>query len=63
MPTQELPGESGNPRDPFVRPSYDVRVDLFPGPQPTFQVAVGRSTDAAGAMRRPAGLARPKLGP
>ena len=41
----------------------DVRVDLFPGQQHTFQMAVGRSKDADGAMRRPADSARPKLGP
>jgi len=41
----------------------DVRVDLFPGQQPTFQMAVGRSKDADEAMRQLADLARPKLGP
>ena len=41
----------------------DVRVDLFPGQQPTFQMAVGRSKDADEAMRRLAHLAGPKLGP
>jgi acetyl esterase/lipase len=41
----------------------DVRVDLFPGQQHTFQMAVGRSKDADEAMRRLADLARPKLGP
>jgi monoterpene epsilon-lactone hydrolase len=30
----------------------DVRVDLFPGQQHTFQMAVGRSKDADEAMRR-----------
>jgi acetyl esterase/lipase len=41
----------------------DVRVDLFPGQQHTFQMAVGRSKDADEAMRRLADSARPKLGP
>ena len=40
----------------------DVRVDLFPGQQHTFQMAVGRSKDADEAMRRLADLARSKLG-
>jgi acetyl esterase/lipase len=98
MPTQELPGESGNPRDPFVSPFYaglaglpplyiqagsdetlldnsrlfadrarqagaDVRIDLLPGQQHTFQMAVGRPKDADEAMRRPADLRDLKLGP
>ena len=98
MPTQELPGESGNPRDPFVSPMYaglaglpplyiqawsdetlpedsqlfadrarqaggHVRIDLFPGQQPTFQMAGGRPKDADEAMRRPADLGHLKLGP
>ena len=41
----------------------DVRIDLFPGQQHTFQMAVGRPKDADEAMRRLAHLARPKLGP
>ena len=41
----------------------DIRVDLLPGQQQTFQMAVGRSKDAGEAMRRLADLARPKLGP
>jgi acetyl esterase/lipase len=41
----------------------DVRVDLFPGQQHTFQMAVGRLKDADEAMRRLANSARPKLGP
>jgi len=41
----------------------DVRVDLFPGQQPTFQIAVGRSKDADEAMRRLADSVGPKLGP
>jgi epsilon-lactone hydrolase len=40
-----------------------VRVELFPGQQRTFQMAVGSSKDADEAMRRLADLARPKLGP
>jgi monoterpene epsilon-lactone hydrolase len=44
------------------RAGADVRVDLFPGQQPTFQLAVGRSKDADEAMRRLADLAHPKLG-
>ena len=40
-----------------------VRVDLFPGQQHTFQMAVGRPKDADEAMRRLADLACPKLGP
>jgi acetyl esterase/lipase len=34
----------------------DVRVDLFPGQQHTFQMAVGRSKEADEAMRRLADL-------
>jgi epsilon-lactone hydrolase len=30
MPTQELPGESGNPRDPFVSPFYAGLAGLPP---------------------------------
>lgn len=30
MPTQELPGESGNPRDPFVSPLYAGLAGLPP---------------------------------
>jgi acetyl esterase/lipase len=41
----------------------DIRVDLVPGQQHTFQMAVGRPKDADEAMRRLAELARPKLGP
>jgi monoterpene epsilon-lactone hydrolase len=41
----------------------NVRVDLFPRQQHTFQMAVGRSKDADEAMRRLADLARSKLGP
>lgn len=41
----------------------DVRVDLVPGQQHTFQMAVGRAKDADEAMRWLADLARPKLGP
>ena len=98
MPTQELPGESGNLRDPFVSPLYaglaglpplyiqawsdetlldnsrlfadrarqagaDVRIDLLPGQQHTFQMAVGRPKDADEAMRRPADLGHLKLSP
>jgi monoterpene epsilon-lactone hydrolase len=40
-----------------------VRVDLVPGQQHTFQMAVGRAKDADEAMRWLADLARPKLGP
>jgi monoterpene epsilon-lactone hydrolase len=45
------------------RAGADVRVDLFPGRQHTFQMAVGRPKDADEAMRRLADLACPKLGP
>jgi len=45
------------------RAGADIRVDLLPGQQHTFQMAVGRSKDADEAMRRLADLARPKLGP
>jgi epsilon-lactone hydrolase len=40
-----------------------VRVDLLPGQQHTFLMAVGRPEDADEAMRRLADLARLKLGP
>ena len=40
-----------------------ARVDLFPGQQHTFQMAVGHSKDADEAMRRLADLPRPKPGP
>jgi dihydrofolate reductase len=40
----------------------DVRVDLLPGQQHTFQMAVGRPEDADEAMLRLADRARPKLG-
>jgi acetyl esterase/lipase len=41
----------------------DVRVDLFPGQQHTFQMAVGRSKDAAEAMRRLADSGPSEAGP
>ena len=41
----------------------DARVDLVPGQQHTFQMAVGRPKGADDAMRRLTDRARPKLGP
>jgi epsilon-lactone hydrolase len=40
----------------------DVRLDLFPGQQHTFQMAAGRSELADDAIRRLAAWVRPKLG-
>ncbi|HWE07775.1 MAG TPA: alpha/beta hydrolase [Solirubrobacteraceae bacterium] len=40
----------------------EVRLDLFPGQQHTFQMAAGRSPKADDAIRRLAEWARPKLG-
>jgi monoterpene epsilon-lactone hydrolase len=40
----------------------DVRLDLFPGQQHTFQMAAGRSPEADDAIGRLAEWARPKLG-
>jgi monoterpene epsilon-lactone hydrolase len=40
----------------------DVRLDLFPGQQHTFQIGAGRSSEADEAIRRLAEWARPKLG-
>jgi epsilon-lactone hydrolase len=40
----------------------DVRLDLFPGQQHTFQIGAGRSPEADDAIRRLAEWARPKLG-
>ena len=40
----------------------EVRLDLFPGQQHTFQMAAGRSPEADEAIRRLAEWARPKLG-
>jgi epsilon-lactone hydrolase len=40
----------------------DVRLDLFPGQQHTFQMAVGRSAVADDAIQRLAGWVRPRLG-
>jgi epsilon-lactone hydrolase len=40
----------------------DVRIDLFPGQQHTFQIGAGRSPEADEAIRRLAEWARPKLG-
>jgi epsilon-lactone hydrolase len=40
----------------------DVRLDLFPGQQHTFQIGAGRSPQADDAIRRLAEWARPKLG-
>ena len=48
--------------DPARQAGADVRVDLCPGQQHTFQMAVGRSKDAGEAMRRLADLACPKPG-
>jgi monoterpene epsilon-lactone hydrolase len=44
------------------RAGLDVRLDLFPGQQHTFQMAAGRSPEADDAVRRLAEWARPKLG-
>jgi monoterpene epsilon-lactone hydrolase len=40
----------------------DVRLDVFPGQQHTFQMAAGRSPDADDAIRRFADWVRPHLG-
>jgi epsilon-lactone hydrolase len=40
----------------------DVRLDIFPGQQHTFQMAAGRSPDADDAIQRLAGWVRPHLG-
>lgn len=40
----------------------DVRLDVFPGMQHTFQMAAGRSPDADEAIRRLAEWTRPRLG-
>jgi acetyl esterase/lipase len=40
----------------------DVRIDLLPGQQHTFQLGAGRSPEADEAIRRLAEWARPKLG-
>ena len=40
----------------------EVRLDLFPGQQHTFQIGAGRSADADEAIRRLAEWTRPKLG-
>jgi epsilon-lactone hydrolase len=40
----------------------EVRIDLFPGQQHTFQIGAGRSPEADEAIRRLAEWARPKLG-
>jgi monoterpene epsilon-lactone hydrolase len=40
----------------------EVRLDLFPGQQHTFQIGAGRSPEADEAIRRLAEWARPKLG-
>jgi len=60
---ETLPDDGRLFPDPARQAAADVRVDLFPGQQPTFQMAVGRPKDADEAMRRLADLARPKLGP
>ena len=40
----------------------DVRLDLFPGQQHTFQMAAGRAPVADDAIRRLADWVRPRLG-
>jgi monoterpene epsilon-lactone hydrolase len=40
----------------------DVRLDIFPGQQHTFQMAAGRAPEADEAIRRLAAWVRPKLG-
>jgi len=40
----------------------DVRLDVFPGQQHTFQMAAGRAPLADEAIRRMADWVRPKLG-
>ena len=60
---ETLPEDSRLFADRARQAGADVRVDLFPGQQHTFQMAAGRSKDADGAMRRLAGLPRPELGP
>jgi acetyl esterase/lipase len=44
------------------RAGVEVRLDLFPGQQHTFQIGAGRSPEADQAIRRLAEWARPKLG-
>jgi epsilon-lactone hydrolase len=60
---ETLPEDSQLFADRARQAGADVRVDLFPGQQPTFQIAVGRSKDADEAMRRLADSVGPKLGP
>jgi len=40
----------------------DVRLDIFPGQQHTFQMAAGRAPEADDAIRRMAAWVRPRLG-
>lgn len=40
----------------------DVRLDVFPGMQHTFQIAAGRAPEADEAIRRMAAWVRPRLG-
>ena len=44
------------------RAGVDVRLDVFPGQQHSFQMAAGRAPEADDAIRRLAGWVRPKLG-
>jgi acetyl esterase/lipase len=44
------------------RAGVEVRLDVFPGMQHTFQMAAGRAPEADDAIRRMAAWARPRLG-
>jgi epsilon-lactone hydrolase len=58
---ETLADDSRSFADRAKQAGVDVRLDLFPGQQHTFQMAVGRSAAAADAIQRLAGWVRPHL--
>jgi epsilon-lactone hydrolase len=61
-PDEVLVDDSRSFAERAQQAGVEVRLDLFPGQQHTFQMAAGRSPEADDAIRRLAEWARPKLG-
>jgi epsilon-lactone hydrolase len=59
---ETLLGESRQLEENARKAGVDVRLDIFPEQQHTFQMAAGRAPEADDAIRRFAAWVRPKLG-
>jgi epsilon-lactone hydrolase len=58
---ETLLDDSRNLADRLERAGVDVRLDIFPGQQHTFQMVAGRVPEADAAIQRLAGWVRPKF--